>query len=458
MALLNTSPDSIYFQVVRARDEFLISRYEEFLRYAQEKYERVYGSTLPRDIGRFHRSGAPRSSSNSRKKICMLSYSIYEHDNRVRRYAEALAKRGDHVDVIALAGGTVSLGTEVISGVTVHRIQRRDRNEKGKWTYAWRLIRFFLYSSLVLARRHQRIRYDLIHIHNPPDFLAFAGIYPKYAGAKLILDIHDIVPELFASKFNAMKNNLYVRLLKAIEKKATAFVDHVIVSNDLWHEKLIARAVPKEKSSVFLNNVDPAIFYRRQRTRNDGKFIVLFPGSFQWHQGIDLAIEAFAAVKAKVPTAEFHIYGGGPEKSKLVQLTERLGLTESVRFFEFLPLDQMADVIANSDLGIVPKRGNSFKNEAYSTKIMEFMSQGVPVVLSRTRIDSFYFDDSIVQFFASGDVESMTDAMIRVIQDRKLRESLINNAYEYADRNSWALREKDYFDLVDSLSFEVHRK
>ena len=87
-------------------------------------------------------------------------------------------------------------------------------------------------------------------------------------------------------------------------------------------------------------------------------------------------------MRQRVPNAEFHIYGDGPEKSKLVHLTERLGLMGSVRFFGFVPLDQVAEVIANSDLGIVPKRANSFGNEAYSTKIMEFMSQGVPVVVS----------------------------------------------------------------------------
>ena len=156
-------------------------------------------------------------------------------------------------------------------------------------------------------------------------------------------------------------------------------------------------------------------------------------------------------MRQRVPNAEFHIYGDGPEKSKLVHLTEQLGLTGSVRFFGFLPLDQVAEVIANSDLGIVPKRANSFGNEAYSTKIMEFMSQGVPVVVSRTKIDSFYFDDTVVQFFASGDIQSMTDAMMKVIEDKALREGLIKHGYEYAGRNSWASRKKDYFDLVDSL-------
>jgi glycosyltransferase involved in cell wall biosynthesis len=86
---------------------------------------------------------------------------------------------------------------------------------------------------------------------------------------------------------------------------------------------------------------------------------------------------------------------------------------------------------------------------------MEFMSQGVPVVVSRTKIDSFYFDDTVVQFFTSGDIQSLTDAMMRVIEDKAQRESLIQHGCEYADRNSWASRKWDYFNLVDSLCTET---
>lgn len=459
MVLLNTHPDYMCFKGKKARDEFPVSYYEEFLSYVRDKYEATFWSALPRDVARYYCAKMPPSSRNSRKKVCMVVYSGYATDNRVRRYAETLAKRGDKVDVIALSGRNQQLGMEETSGVTVYRIQHRELNERHKWTYAWRVFRFLLASSALLTRLHHRNRYDLIHVHNMPDFLVFAAWYPKLTGVKLILDVHDVVPELFVSKFKAKESDLLVALMRWLEKASAVFADHIIVSNDLWHEKLISRSVPKEKCSVVLNHVDPAIFYRRPRTRNDGKLIILFHGSFQWHQGLDVAIEALARMRSKVPNAELHLYGdaGSNAEADLARLAGRLGLNGTVKFLGNVPLDRIPDVIANVDLGVVPKRADSFGNEAYSTKIMEFMSQGVPVVVSRTRIDSLYFDEATVHFFPSGDSHAMANAMLDVINDQQLRKTLIAKGYEYVDRNSWDRKKKDYLELVDSLSTETVR-
>jgi glycosyltransferase involved in cell wall biosynthesis len=112
---------------------------------------------------------------------------------------------------------------------------------------------------------------------------------------------------------------------------------------------------------------------------------------------------------------------------------------------------QVAEIMANADLGVVPKRADSFGNEAYSTKIMEFMSVGVPVVISSTKIDRFYFDDTVVKFFPSGDHEALAEAILEVAHDDSLRQRLVANAAEYVARNSWESRKRDYLRLVDGL-------
>jgi glycosyltransferase involved in cell wall biosynthesis/peptidoglycan/xylan/chitin deacetylase (PgdA/CDA1 family) len=454
MVLLNTHPDYMCFGGKAERDEFPIAFYEELLRYVKEKYRGAYWQALPREVSRYYCTSVPKESRASRQRVCMLAYTNYEGDNRVRRYAEALAKRGDHVDVVALSGVHFTAPVEEIRGVRVHRIQNRVANERHKWTYAWRLIRFLLAASIFLYRSHKRVRYDLVHVHNMPDFLVFAAWYPRFSGAKLILDIHDIVPELFANKFRTNSRSLYPWLLLRMEKLSASFVHHVIVSNHLWYDKLIARSVSKDKCSVYINLVDPDIFYRRPRTRTDERLIILFPGSFQWHQGLDLAIEAFALLSEQAPHAEFHIYGGGPMEHSLMELTLKLKMQGRIKFCGGITLEKIADVMANADLGVVPKRADSFGNEAFSTKILEFMSQGVPVIASRTKIDTFYFDDNVVRFFESGDVRALAGAMLEVIQNRNLRESLIRHGHEYVDRNSWSVNKRNYFDLVDSLCTE----
>jgi glycosyltransferase involved in cell wall biosynthesis/peptidoglycan/xylan/chitin deacetylase (PgdA/CDA1 family) len=456
MVLLITHPDYICFEGSgRGRDEFPVSYYEDLLRYLREKYEGQFWAALPCEVAKYYCASLPIAERNSRKKICMLVHSIYESDNRVRRYAETLARRGDYVDVIALCGGNTPLGVETINGVTVHHIQHRKYNERSKWTFAWRLLRFLITSSICITKRHERLKYDLIHIHNIPDFLVFAAWYPKMTGAKIILDIHDIVPEFFASKFETGDRSHYVSWLKIVEKFSARFADQVIVSNHLWYETLLSRSVPAGKCTVILNHVDPAIFYRRSRTRNDGKFIILFPGSFQWHQGLDIAIEAFSKLKDAVPNAELHLYGTGSTESDLVELAKRLDLNGKVKFCGGLPLDHIADVIANSDLGVVPKRADSFGNQAYSTKIMEFMSQGVPVVVSRTKIDSYYFDEGVVHFFPSGDSQALADAMLDVIENQTLRKTLVTNGLEYAKANNWDQKKDEYLKLVDSMTTQI---
>lgn len=380
----------------------------------------------------------------------MLVYSFYESDNRVLRYARALVERGDEVDVIALASSEEQPRFEVLDKVNVYRIQRRARNEKGKFSYLYRLLKFCVKSFAHLSRLHLERKYDLVHVHNVPDFLVFSAVLPRLTGAKIILDIHDILPEFFANKFKRPESGAYFWLLRRCESLSTGFANHVIISNHLWQKKITARSVPPEKCSVFINHVDLSVF-NRVRSRQDDRFIMLYHGGLQRHQGLDLAISAFAKIQAQVPRAEFHIYGGGNVKAGLVGQVEKLGLANKVIFFESRSMREIAGVVADADLGVVPKRADSFGNEAFSTKIMEYMAEGVPVIVSQTKVDRFYFNDSIVRFFESGNVDELARAMLSLMTDAELRSKLAANAREYVARNSWDVKKHEYLRLVDSL-------
>ncbi len=455
MALLNLHPDYVRFGSEPASPStFPADCYASFLQYARQRYGDSFWQPLPRELATFAARVAP-PRPHAPKRVCMVSYSEYHSDTRVLRYAEALARRGDHVDMLALRPNPATPTRETLGNIHLSNIQARfAKTERAKVSYLAPILRFLCRSSFYITWRHARKPYDLLHIHNVPDFLVFAGWLPKLTGAKIILDVHDLLPEFYDNKFrganNARKSSA-LNLLKRLERASAAFADHLIMANHLWLDKYVTRTGARAKTTVFINNVDTEIFRPIPRTRSDSRFIILFPGGLQRHQGLDIAIRAFQQVRAAAPQAEFHIYGDGNMKESLVALASSLGLEGGVRFFDLLPVSKIAEIMANADLGVVPKRADCFGNEAYSTKIMEFMSVGVPVVISSTKIDRYYFDDSVVRFFESGNHEALAHAILELINNPVLRQSLIHNGMKYAARNRWELRKRVYLKLVDSL-------
>ncbi len=381
--------------------------------------------------------------------ICMIAYSFYEYDARVRRYAETLAKRGDQVDVLSLRQQGQS-SFELIEGVNVYRIQRRVINETGKLSYLFKLVAFFFLSMLAVTRKHLRKRYDVVHVHSVPDFEVFAAWFPKLTGALVFLDIHDIVPEFYATKFNVSMTSMTFKLLVLVERLSTAFADHVIAANDIWGKRLVDRAVPARKCTSLLNFPDTDVFRPHGRTRTDDKLIMIYPGTINHHQGLDLAVRALARIKDLVPEAEFHIYGKGPSKESLAALIKEMNLEDRVFLRGLVLPQQLVSIIENADLGVVPKRRNPFSDEAFSTKTLEFMALNVPVLVANTKIDKFYFDDSVVKFFEAENEEDLAKAMLTLLRDPQLRQRLAANGREYVGKNSWEVKKEVYLDLVDA--------
>lgn len=380
----------------------------------------------------------------------MLAYANYKYDARIRRYAETLVKREDQVDILALEKEG-KRRHKIIKSVDLYVIQNRLGEEKRKLTYFIRILKFFVKSSIFLTFKHLKNPYQVIHVHNLPDFLVFAAFFPKLLGAKIILDIHDILPEFYATKFNKTQTGFTFKLLTFVEKVSSAFADHIIVSNHIWQKTLVSRSVKKQKCTVILNYPDESVFFQRSRTKKYDKFIMIYPGTWNWHQGIDIAVKAFSKIKDQVPESEFHIYGGGNDKNLLENLVIDLGMQDRVIFKKSVPTTELAEIIANADLGIEPKRNYGFANEALSTKIMEFMAMGIPVIASDTKVHRYYFNDKVLKFFRAGDEKSLAESMLLLTRSSDLRKRLVSNASEFVEDYLWKNKKDEYLKLVDSF-------
>ena len=391
-------------------------------------------------------------ASNSPRRICHVTYSFYECDNRVMRYAELLATRGDHVDVIALRqpGGPRRF---TLNNVNVYAAQRRSRDEKSPWAYLLKILSFFFRSMVILLARANRRGYDIVHVHNIPDFLVFAALGPKIRGSKIILDIHDVVPELFAGKFGVDKNSIVLKALLRVEKNSCRFADFVIIANDIWHERLLFRSVASAKCASLLNYPDTSLFHaaRRESKQADDNFVFLYPGTLNHHQGLDIAIAAFASVEGQMPSAELRICGEGPALPALREQATALGVASRVQFIARVPVAEVPRLMNDADVGIVPKRADGFGNEAFSTKVLEFMACSIPVIAARTKVDSYYFGDDTVSFFTPGDPNDLARCMLAVYKCRNMLRPKVQAAEQLARRMSWQENSHLYLEIIDRL-------
>jgi glycosyltransferase involved in cell wall biosynthesis len=128
-----------------------------------------------------------------------------------------------------------------------------------------------------------------------------------------------------------------------------------------------------------------------------------------------------------------------------------LHLEDRVTIQGFVPMEQVATIMSSIDVGVVPKRADSFGNEAFSTKIMEFMSMRVPVIAARTRVDQYYFTDKLLQFFDPGSAEDLAANIFLLMRNPGRRAALREASAEFIAHNNWDVRKQEYLSLVDCL-------
>lgn len=291
-------------------------------------------------------------------RIASVVFSYYPQEPRTRRQAEALADAGFEVDVFCSRNaGEASF--EIVDGVAVHRLPVQKRRG-GRLRYIFEYLSFATLCAVILAGRHLRRRYRVIHIHNMPDILVFSALIPKLAGAKVILDLHDPMPEIFMGKYKVERDHPIVGLLRWLEHISTKLADLVITPNIGFRRLFVARGLASEKIEINMNSANERFFQpvalpeNPPETGQPRRFVVMCHGTLTERNGLGKAVEAIAAVRDKIPGLVFEVYGDGDYKHQFLRRVEELRLQDIVRFHGVVGLDRIAAAIRDIDVGFIP--------------------------------------------------------------------------------------------------------
>jgi glycosyltransferase involved in cell wall biosynthesis len=390
--------------------------------------------------------------SEDRLKHCMVVHAYYPlGETRVEREALALRDQGLSVEVICLRKPG-ELAHEVIDGVRIHRLPIRRNKARGAMGQLLEYLAFFIMATGYLLRLWWRTRFDIIQVHNLPDFLVFATVIPKCLGARIILDLHDLMPEFFMERFQHLATSPAAKLVRWQEKISCRFADHIITVTELWRQALIHRGVPPEKITVVMNVADHRDFrasLRRREPLETGPLRMLYHGSITHRYGLDLALLALDEVRRETPEITLTIHGRGEYLNELQEMARKLGLLEHVSFSsQFMPTNELASFIAQADLALVPYRDGVFSGAILPTKLMEYAALHMPVIASRTTAISTYFDDSMVLYFDPGDPNGLARCILSLCRDRSRLQQLGDNIAKFNQRHNWAQQSASYVDLI----------
>ena len=381
----------------------------------------------------------------------MIAYTRYASDPRVRREAEALAARGDVVDFICVAESNPNAPLNY-GGVQLHPISAGRYQGDSTLAYLAIYLGFLVKAFSRVTRLHFKNRYDIIQVHTMPDFLVFAALIPKLMGAKVILDVHDLMPELYACKFGPDRRRWFVRLITWIERRSIAFADRAIAVHVPHRDALIQHGNPAQKFSVLLNVPDPAIFERNGSIRSDDRFRLIYHGTVARRHGLEVALRAVAAVKDQIPNLEFLVIGHGDDLPRIKSLAEELHLQKCVRFLGTMPVEHLPEHLAQADVGLVPILYDGFTRYMLPLKLMEYARMGVPAIVSETETIRAYFDPQMVRFCKPGDQAELAQAILDLYRDPEKRKQLIASVGKFSATYNWNQQKKVYYELVDDLA------
>lgn len=394
----------------------------------------------------------------SGKRVAVVLYSAYPSDPRPRRAAEALSRAGAIVDVICLEETDDEPRHEIISQVSITRISLKHRRG-GKLSYVLQYAWFILLASAIMAGRSLKKRYDLVHVHNMPDILAFSAIVPKLFGAKVILDLHDPMPELMMTIFGLRERSYLVRLLKMFEKLSIGFADAVLTTNEAFRKLFSARSCPPQKISVVMNSPDEDIFRYRPASSQDSMprdtsrpFVIMYHGTLVERYGLDLAVRALAKIRKTVGCVELRIYGRStPFLEGILDDVRGSELAEAVQYFGPMKLEQIPSAIRNCDVGVIPNRQCQFTELNMPTRIFEYLSQGKPAIAPGSPGIRDYFGAESLILFELGDVDDLATKLEYVFAHPTEVAEMVERGQEVYRAHQWQGERLRFIGLVERL-------
>ena len=322
-------------------------------------------------------------------------------------------RAGWTVDMVA-ASYPGAPAVEEIDGVTVHR--------RGHWAVA-----NYVLPGLVrrLLRTHT---YDLL----VEDINKIPFYTPLYAGGVPVLAV---VPHLFGTTVYREANPLaatYVYAAESLIPRVYRDVDFAVISPST-RDDLVARGLDPDRVRTIYCGLEHERFTLADPPPRSAAPLVVTWSRLRRYKSIDVALRAFARIRAELPDARMLVMGRGPDEARLRRLTAKLGLAAAVEFRGFQPWDELVRTLHRCHVFLNPS-----PKEGWGLTVVEANQCGLPVVASdRPGLRDSVRDGETGALVPYGDDAAMAGAALELLRDPELWRARSEAARRWAASFSW---------------------
>lgn len=367
--------------------------------------------------------------------------------------------RGTPFSVYHRLAVTAELGFEVdlltyeegadpdLSGLTIHRIPRipfvrpvRIGPSLGKLVRDLLMVVWTI--GLVVRRRP-----DVVHAHEEAIF--WCRVLKPIFGFRLIYDMHSSLPQQLTN-FDFTTSRLLMGLFERLENSALEASDAVLTISPALAELACSRMTDSSRHVLLENSLlDRVRLVSGDETGDEAAAgdgappvwpdawasskVILYAGTLEAYQGIDLLLEAFKIVHTRRPDARLLIVGGTGSQIEFYRtMAEARNFADACRFAGSMSQPAVRELMGRASVLVSPRsRGTNTP-----LKVYELLASGVPFVATRIPSHTQVLDDSVC-VLADPDPEALAEGFRDALDGGRAMDAKVANARRlYTERYS----------------------
>lgn len=388
-------------------------------------------------------------------KILMVLDREFPPDVRVENEIEALTEAG-HEIFLASYTRKDGISKENFNNAVIYRKPISKFYYKSS-VGCLKFPFYFNFWKRYINKLFKENNFDAIHIHDLP--LAAVGLYfKKKYNIKLTIDLHENWPALL--EMSAHTNTFLGKLLssnaqwKRYEKKMLDKADKVVVVVDEAKQRLINDLnIDENKIHIVSNTLNIGKFNVNENNIDKDYFTLVYAGGINKHRGIQNIIKAFPEIVKAIPNIRLWVIGAGSYVDELKKLTNDLELNLNIKFWGWKSVDEMAELIAQSDLTLIPHLKSDHTDSTIPHKLFQYMYLNKAVLSSDCApIKRILLETNSGLTFKDRDIEDIENQIINLYNNKDLFEKLKSNGKNWVlKKYNWNVDKMNLCDLYSVL-------